>query len=312
MNPDISVIVLTYNQEATIARALDSILAQDCGPLSLEIVISDDGSADSTRAICETYAHRYPSLIRLLPAAPNKGVVANYFDTLAQCRGRFIADCSGDDFRADSKSLLRQADILDSEPDITIAYSDWAEVDPAGNPLRLVRPLGLVDKVVTGPGLRLLEPLLAHRRPMPIHLSAALYRAATARAALAEATEMVCNRDFGCEDLPLLAALLYRGRAAYVPGVALNYTVGTPTVSNPASLERTMRFYEATVRCTAALAEFYGIRSRGIEKYFKARLIYLAKLARHVGTRRAKENVGELAATIGRRLPLMARAIMWL
>ncbi len=47
---DISVIVVTYNQEHTIARTLDSILAQRTAA-AYEIVIGDDCSTDGTEAV---------------------------------------------------------------------------------------------------------------------------------------------------------------------------------------------------------------------------------------------------------------------
>ena len=50
----ISVIVCTYNQEDTIGRTLDSILAQKCH-LPIEIVIGEDGSTDGTLAVCQQY-----------------------------------------------------------------------------------------------------------------------------------------------------------------------------------------------------------------------------------------------------------------
>lgn len=83
--PDISVIILTYNQQHTIAQAIESVLAQDTSEYRVEIVIGDDGSTDATREICSGYAARYPERIRLMPEAPNKGVVRNYFDTLEAC-----------------------------------------------------------------------------------------------------------------------------------------------------------------------------------------------------------------------------------
>ena len=48
----ISVIVCTYNQQDTISRTLDSILAQRCH-LPIEIVIGEDGSIDGTLAVCQ-------------------------------------------------------------------------------------------------------------------------------------------------------------------------------------------------------------------------------------------------------------------
>ena len=80
MEEMISVVVVTYNQEKTIARTLDSILCQRCH-LPIEIVIGEDASTDNTRAICEDYAKRYPQ-IRLFSNPQNKGVADNYIDCL--------------------------------------------------------------------------------------------------------------------------------------------------------------------------------------------------------------------------------------
>ena len=66
----ISVIVATYNQETTIARTLDAILRQQCH-LPIEIVIGEDCSTDLTPQICDDYAQRYPSQIRVIHNAHN-------------------------------------------------------------------------------------------------------------------------------------------------------------------------------------------------------------------------------------------------
>ena len=102
-NPKVSVIVICYNQRDTISRALDSVLAQeDC---DYEVIIGDDASADGTREVCEEYARRYPGRVRLMPAAPNKGVVDNYFDCFDAARGEYVADCAGDDYWLGTRRL---------------------------------------------------------------------------------------------------------------------------------------------------------------------------------------------------------------
>ena len=59
---DISVIVVTYNQEHTIARTLDSILAQRTAA-AYEIVIGDDCSTAVTAAVCRRYPARFPGRV---------------------------------------------------------------------------------------------------------------------------------------------------------------------------------------------------------------------------------------------------------
>ena len=92
----VSVIVICYNQEKSIAAALDSVLRQD-ESVPFEIVIGDDASIDHTREICQGYAYKYPDKVRLLPQEPNLGLVKNYFRCLKACRGEYISDCAGDD-----------------------------------------------------------------------------------------------------------------------------------------------------------------------------------------------------------------------
>ena len=49
-SPKVSVLVQTYNHEAFIGRALDSVVAQEA-PFAFEVLVSDDLSADGTREI---------------------------------------------------------------------------------------------------------------------------------------------------------------------------------------------------------------------------------------------------------------------
>ena len=51
----LAVLMSSYNGEKFIARQLDSILAQE-GDFTLDIIVRDDGSADTTRDILEAYA----------------------------------------------------------------------------------------------------------------------------------------------------------------------------------------------------------------------------------------------------------------
>lgn len=64
MKPLVSVIIVTYNQESTIARAIDSVLSQECN-FRFEIILGEDCSTDKTRKICIEYANKFPDIIKL-------------------------------------------------------------------------------------------------------------------------------------------------------------------------------------------------------------------------------------------------------
>jgi glycosyltransferase involved in cell wall biosynthesis len=61
----VSIIVPCRNEEAYIARCLDSILASEYPHDRLEILVADGRSSDRTRKILETYEVAYPSVVLL-------------------------------------------------------------------------------------------------------------------------------------------------------------------------------------------------------------------------------------------------------
>ncbi len=118
-----SISIVTYNQEHYIGETLDSMLAQDCN-FAYEIVVGEDGSTDNTRQVIEDYQQRHPGRIRLMPLAPNKGLLRNFRDTLTSCTGKYLTICAGDDYWHDPKKLQKQVDFLESNPEYGIVHTD--------------------------------------------------------------------------------------------------------------------------------------------------------------------------------------------
>ena len=116
----LSVLVITYNQENFISQTLDSILNQKHG-YRYEIVIGEDCSTDGTKRIVEEYAAKYPDVIRPVYNSPNKGLIRNYFDTLALCKGKYIMECAGDDWWLSGK-VAKQIEFMETHPDVGMCY----------------------------------------------------------------------------------------------------------------------------------------------------------------------------------------------
>lgn len=91
MKNNISVVIPLYNKEKSIRRCLDSVLRQTVLPM--EIVIVDDGSTDSSRAIAESYN---TPLIRLL-VKNNGGVSSARNHGIQEAQGDIIAFLDADD-----------------------------------------------------------------------------------------------------------------------------------------------------------------------------------------------------------------------
>ncbi|MDO7172724.1 glycosyltransferase [Mariniflexile sp. AS56] len=128
----VSIFLLTYNQEHFIAQTIESILMQKTN-FNFQIVIGEDCSTDSTRAICETYANKHSNKIKLLPALEkNIGLIANYMRTIKACDGKYIAICDGDDYWIDEDKLQKQVDFLEENSDYSIVYSKLQKLFPDG------------------------------------------------------------------------------------------------------------------------------------------------------------------------------------
>lgn len=89
--PFMSVVVCAYNSERVVARAIESLLAQDYPGERYEIIVVDDGSSDRTSAV----AGQYP--VRLARHEKNQGLAAARNTGLAHMKGdiyvSFDDDC---------------------------------------------------------------------------------------------------------------------------------------------------------------------------------------------------------------------------
>lgn len=95
----VSVAMVTYNGERFLREQLESILCQLTE--QDEVVVSDDGSADSTRKILEEYQNR-DSRVRVTEG-PQAGVKKNVEYVLRQCRGGIIFLADQDDIWKEDK-----------------------------------------------------------------------------------------------------------------------------------------------------------------------------------------------------------------
>ncbi len=90
-----SAIIPTYNRSASVARAIESALAQTHPPL--EVLVCDDGSTDETAATVEAFAERDRRVQYLPLQAHAGGPGAARNAGIRNARGRFVAFLDDDD-----------------------------------------------------------------------------------------------------------------------------------------------------------------------------------------------------------------------
>ncbi len=109
----ISIILITYNQENYIQKAVESILMQevDC---EIEIIVADDFSIDKTVNNIKTYLDKSKKNTFYLESEKNLGHPQNYKRAFSKCSGDYIAILEGDDYWTDPKRLQMHIDFLES------------------------------------------------------------------------------------------------------------------------------------------------------------------------------------------------------
>lgn len=130
--PLVSVGLPVYNEGRFAARAIASLLAQDFE--DFELIISDNGSTDDTRKICERAAESDPR-IRFSAFSENRGIAANFTHVLGLARGKYFMWASGHDLWG--KTLLGGCvKLLESHDDAAIAFGPTVWIDHEGYALK--------------------------------------------------------------------------------------------------------------------------------------------------------------------------------
>jgi glycosyltransferase involved in cell wall biosynthesis len=245
--PLVSVLVVTYNQEAYIGQALDSILDQNC-PFPYEILVGEDCSTDQTRAICQSYATRYPEKIRLFLNKTNKGFIDNYFDILDQAKGRYLADCGGDDYWISRDKLRLQIAVLEKHPEVSMVFGNWQMLHQKTGQLKINQSNIHEDWFdASRKGVAAAEDFLNRRNFPRMVLSTACFRSDWTKDLIHSNPSLFRGKNIVCEDLPLILGLLCRGPFFLMKEEWMVYRVLEKSVSHSETMEACLKGFSFDV-----------------------------------------------------------------
>ena len=131
MPPRVSAIIGTYNNAATLERAIASILGQTLA--DLELIVIDDGSADASPALAREAAAA-DARVRPVALPRNIGISRSLNQALELARAEVVAIQDADD-HSEPARFERQVALLEREPQIAVVGCRMAEVDERGRPL---------------------------------------------------------------------------------------------------------------------------------------------------------------------------------
>lgn len=127
--PLFSVIIPVFNNRETVARAIESVLAQTHP--AVEIIVIDDGSADGAADLIQKVFRDRVNLIRF---PENKGPSAARNAGIEAATGTHLAFLDADDSWLPQK-LQRMADVLKTHPDAWLLFHDHALVPQISSPV---------------------------------------------------------------------------------------------------------------------------------------------------------------------------------
>jgi len=130
--PLVTVVIPAFNASRTIAATLDSVVAQTYD--TLEILVVDDGSTDSTAEIVLAYRDCDPRITLIKQA--NGGVAAARNTGIKAARGHYIAPIDADDLWHPTKIAKQMAVLLAGGADMGLVYSPCRIIDANNGVLR--------------------------------------------------------------------------------------------------------------------------------------------------------------------------------
>jgi glycosyltransferase involved in cell wall biosynthesis/GNAT superfamily N-acetyltransferase len=124
-----------YNHEPYLRDCLEGFVMQQTN-FPFVAIVHDDASIDGSAAIIREYEEKYPDIIKPIYEKENqwrKGTLTKVMNVAIEATGaKYVAMCEGDDFWTDPLKLQKQVDILESNPDYSMCYTDYTNVNAAG------------------------------------------------------------------------------------------------------------------------------------------------------------------------------------
>lgn len=267
-NIRVSILLPTYNQEAYIAQALDSLLKQEVD-FCYEILIGDDASTDQTSQICSAYAMRFPDTIRWIRRDKNMGLMPNYLDLMVQARGCYLADCGGDDWWLGTDRLAKQVAYLEQHPEVGMVcgrHRRWLETSQCYD--TDVFDEEAEQRLNESKGVEAIAAYLNGGVFPNIVLGTALYRQSAMRHLMDAYPRLFYGNHVYCEDLPLTLGLLFLGPVHIIRETFFVYRILSQSMSHAHSPSAHLKgfAYKALLQ-TLEIAEVLSLPRGMISEY---------------------------------------------
>lgn len=215
--PLVSILMITFNHAAYLARAIEGVISQQCD-FPFELIIGEDASKDDSRNIALDYQRRYPKIVRVIYSAANVGMNENSRRIFSRARGEFVASCEGDDYWCSVDKLAEQVALIQRDQAVGIVHTDWVRSRPASDGWKVAWKRSVHRRV---------PRVLLEGDLFPVFHYPKILRTCTVlvRKAIVEeyAKSELAQKEYKFGDTVLAAYVTSRWKVAYLPTVAAVY-----------------------------------------------------------------------------------------
>jgi glycosyltransferase involved in cell wall biosynthesis len=141
VHPKIDILLVCYDQERYIDKAIDGIFLQRY-PGDMRVIVADDCSTDQTvPKIRRRAAERHDVPFKFLHSDRRLGMTKNYQRAYPACEADYVAVLEGDDYWIDGDKLAKQVAFLEANPDCVMCGCNFHMIDEETGASRLRVPV---------------------------------------------------------------------------------------------------------------------------------------------------------------------------
>ena len=250
----ISFIIVSYNEEKLIDRAIESCIHNKYS--NYEIIIGDDGSNDNSIDRIKYWENKYPNIIKYfimdrndIKIIPSIRVSRLLKKAFSLSTGEYYALLSADDYFCEKK--YSEVEFLDNNKKYVSCYSNYLKSWPDGNDIKTNFKYSLNSKV-----------LFAYRY---IHISAFVFR----RSVLDNILENFCD------DTGMMYSIICSGKCKFLNHIGFSYTQRNGSIMHEADKNELclleMSLLQDILNCCGnkgfVYCRFYGWLKYAIKNY---------------------------------------------
>ncbi|AQG78954.1 glycosyltransferase [Spirosoma montaniterrae] len=151
IKPWVTVICTSFNHEAYVADALQSVIDQDYP--NVELIVIDNGSTDATASRIADFVAKHPA-IQFIQNPTNVGLNRAFNQGLALACGRYLIDLAADDVLLPGR-ISRQADLFERlAGPYAVVFSNAVYIDREGKKIAVHYPVDeqgrAIEKIPSG------------------------------------------------------------------------------------------------------------------------------------------------------------------